>query len=278
MRKYLNSLFLLVLCISFIFPDSLEEALAEISAQIDSAESLYVKESGIKERAHLYELAGMLELAISDYRLLSRMNPDAWQYKRDLFLLKMEIGEKDLLEEISRELLNSSSEHKIFWVSLQVRYLISIGQWDEAEALIRQYQSAGERDASFVYLAWFVFSYNDQNREMEYWLKILQERFPQSPEAMISLGLAMDSPSPEKLLLSRVYVSEKKIYFYQVGAYRRIEGARELSRQLAEINLESEIVDQGDWYKVLVPSSNAQDDTLEDQLIDLGYKPFRVNL
>lgn len=278
MRKYLSSLCFFIICLTPVFSESLDKIFEELSSDIENAESLANKEEALIKRAQLYEISGKLELAKEDYILLVQIHPDDWQYKWNLLQIKMETGEKNLLDELSRELINSPNNQKSSWVVLQVRYLISISQWDEAEALINQYRYIGEQDPVYAYLAWYVFSTGKQMDQSDFWAKILQDRFSHSPETMLMLGLATDSPSPEKLLLSRDMIPASILYYYQVGAYRRMEGARELIEQLAAMGMDSQLIQQGDWFKVLIPSTAAQNDELENILMDLGYKPFRVDL
>lgn len=280
MRKILNSFILFCFASIFIHTQSIDETIAILSNSIERADSSVSKIKLLQERAALYEISGYLDLALKDYFSLLSLDSSLPDLSLHILQLKLEMGEDNILSDISNGLLHSSPEEKSSWVVLQLRYLIQKGQWEEAENLVDYYKIPGEDNPSFIYLAWYIYSSGSKFGQSRYWAQLLKDHYPHSSETMLLLGLAEDIPSPEKLLWTRdrLRLDSPVIYYYQVGAYTRREGAYELVQKLTDIELESKIIEQGPWFKVLVPSAVAQNDSLENKLIQLGIQPFRIDL
>jgi len=278
MRKILSKVAVFFFISISSYSQTLDETVAMLTRNINKADSASTRIEFLQERAALYEISGRLDLALKDYSSIIEMDSSHRDVALHILQLRMEMGENDILSDISEGLLNSPPDGKSSWIVLQLRYLLRSGQWNEAEMLINQYKNTGVSDPAFIYLAWYIYSSDNQFSQSRYWAQLLIDRFPQSPETMLYLGLAENMPSPEKLFWTGETMNETAIYYYQVGAYSRKEGANDLVQQLADLELESEIIEQGPWFKVLVPSKEAQNDSLENKLIQIGLKPFRVDL
>lgn len=228
----------------------------------------------LKNRAALYEMLGQLQDAQQDYERLWQDFND-WDARISHLRLDYEMGRLDILDDLSRALMNAPLEYRIELVVLESRLLIALGHWDEGIELLDQYESLGRDNPAYLYERIYYHQLLGQLDRAQYWQGLLNQQ-SSSPENYILRGLAQERAKPSNLL-GMHSLEPEEIFYYQVGAYSSRQGAMEMQNELLVMGIGSEITEVNQWYKILVPSSPAQDAELLDALQSLGIQPFRVS-
>lgn len=229
----------------------------------------------LQNRAMLYEMLGQIEEAREDYRLLWENFGD-WRGRTAYLRLDYEMGKLEILEELSSALMDAPLEHRIDLLVLESRLLLVLGHWERVGELLIQYESIGLNDPSYLYERFHYHQLMGELEEAHQWQELLQGQQASSPENYIIQGLAQERVKPSNLM-GYPNFQRQAAYYYQVGAFRDLQTAREMQVELQAMNIESQLIERDSLYKILVPSSPVQDSALLDSLNSLGIQPFRVS-
>jgi len=253
----------------------LDQEIQKLTENWNNATSENDKKEVLFERAGLYELAGLLDEALQDYLYIqSEYNERDPKLMLQIYQLKYETGQWNYLSELSRNMLLQKGYDKIPFIVEEARLLMSLGEWNETENLLRQYRDFAIGSPELLYINWFFYEHTSNQSLADYWAEQMESRFPDSLEQKMILGMVKQSDSPSILLLNKQVPNE--LYYYQAGAYKNQESARELQDLLVGRGFQCSIRQSDSWYKVLVASTSSQDSELLDLLEQMGIKAFKI--